>query len=275
MKHPVLFAALGLVAFGAAAQEVGNVISATPVIQQVAVPRQHCAPGMVQAQPYTSGMGGLAGGITGAALGSAVGHGSGTAAAMLIGTIGGALLGNGIEANNMRAQQAAVPNCTTENTIENRTVGYDVVYEYAGRRYATRLPYDPGPTVRLQVTPVGQGATPPVAQGIATPAPGMNGVVSAPPVQNAAPVAQAPIDAAPTVMPAPVAVAPTVLPAPVVVQGYPPAYPAPYPAAYPAYPYPAYPAYRPYYYPPVSLSLGWVFSGGHGHGHGGHRGGWR
>ncbi|GAB3774986.1 hypothetical protein GCM10028796_50290 [Ramlibacter monticola] len=256
MKHSVLFAALGLVAFGAAAQEVGNVISATPVVQQVTVPRQTCAPGMVQAQPYTSGMGGLAGGITGAALGSAVGHGSGTAAAMLIGTIGGALLGNSVEANNMRAQQAATPTCTTENTIENRTVGYDVVYEYGGRQYATRLPYDPGPTVRLQVSPVAQGSMAPSAPF--APAQGVAGTVSAPPVQGAVAVAPQPVPA-PQVLPSG---APQVLAAPVVVQPY-PAYPA---AAYPpAYPYPVYPAYRPYYYPPVGVSLGFVFSG-HGHG---------
>jgi uncharacterized protein YcfJ len=237
MKHSILFAALGLVAFGAAAQEVGNVISAVPVVQQVAVPRQNCVQGMVQAQPYTSGMGGLAGGIAGAAIGSTIGGGSGTAAAMVLGTIGGALLGNSVEANNMRAQQAMVPTCTTETSYENRTVGYDVTYDYAGRQYSVRMPYDPGPTLRLQVTPMAQGAVP---------APGISGTVSAPPVQAAqvqvAPVQMAPVQVAPVVV-------------------------APY-AAYPAYPaYP--PAYYAPYYPPVSLSLGFVFRGGHRHG--GHR----
>jgi uncharacterized protein YcfJ len=227
MKHTLLFAALGLVGFGAAAQEVGNVISSHPVVQQVAVPRQNCAPAYVQAPPQTSGMGGLAGAIAGAAIGSQIGGGAGTAAAMIAGTVGGALLGNNVEANNMRAQQAMVPNCITENTIENRTVGYDVTYEYGGRQYTTRMPYDPGSTIRLSVTPVAQGAvTAPPVQGIAA-APGT--VVAA---------------AAPTmVVPA----------APVVVQPYP---------VYPAYPYPVY---RPYY-PPIGLSLGFVFRGG-GHHH--------
>jgi uncharacterized protein YcfJ len=235
MKHPILFAALGLVAFGAAAQEVGNVISSVPVIQQVAIPRQNCVQGMVQAQPYTSGMGGLAGGIAGAAIGSTIGHGTGTAAAMQVGTVGGAILGNNVEANNMRAQQAMVPTCTTETSYENRTVGYDVTYEYAGRQYAVRMPYDPGPTVRLQVTPIAQGS------------PEGGGSVAAPPVYAA------PVQVAPAVIAAPVVVAP--------YAGY-PAYPA-----YPAYPPPVY--YRPWY-PPVSLSLGFAFRGGHHH-HGGHR----
>jgi len=243
MKHTLIFAALGLAALGAGAQEVGRVISSQPVIQQVAVPRQNCVPGMVQGPGQTSGMGGLAGAITGAAIGSQIGGGAGTAAAMLIGSVGGALLGNNIESDNLRAQQAAVPTCTTETSYENRTVGYDVTYEYAGQQYTTRLPYDPGPSIRLQVTPMAQGGS--------FPAPGIGGTVSAPPVQGVASV------------PAPVvAAAPVYVPAPVVVQPYP---------AYPAYPYPVY---RPYYYPPVSLSLGFVFRGGHGHRHGGHRG-WR
>jgi hypothetical protein len=178
-------------------------------------------------------MGGLTGALIGGGIGSQIGGGNGAIAAGLIGAVGGALLGNNVEANNMRAQQAAVPTCTTETTYENRTVGYDVTYEYAGQQYTTRMPYDPGATVRLQVSPVAQGAMP---------APGINGAVSAPPMQGVAPA---------VVTSAPVLVAAQ----PVYVQPYP---------VYPAYPYPAY---RPYYYPPVSLSLGFVFRGGHG----GHR----
>jgi uncharacterized protein YcfJ len=247
MKQHVLFAALGLVAFGAAAQEVGNVISSVPVVQQVAVPRQNCVQGMVQAQPYTSGMGGLAGGIAGAAIGSAIGSGTGTAAAMVLGTIGGAILGNNVEADNMRAQQAMVPTCTTETFYENRTVGYDVTYEYAGRQYAVRMPHDPGSTVRLQVTPMVQGALG---------SPEIGGTVGAPPLQ-AAPAQVAPVQVAP---------APMVMAAPMVVAPY-----ATYPA-YPAYPPPVY--YRPWY-PPISLSLGFGFRGGHRHHHGGGHRRWR
>jgi uncharacterized protein YcfJ len=33
--------------------------------------------------------------------------------------------------------------------VERRLDGYDVVYQYEGRRYRTRLPYDPGPTLDL------------------------------------------------------------------------------------------------------------------------------
>jgi uncharacterized protein YcfJ len=238
MKHTLLFAALGLAAFGAAAQEVGNVISSVPGIQQVAVPRTNCAPAAVQAQPQTSGFGGLASAVTGAGIGSAIGAGNGTAAAVLLGAVGGAILGNNIEANNIRAQQAATAVCATETSYENRTVAYNVTYEYAGRQYTVQMPYDPGPTVRLSVTPVAQGAVAPSGGGV------VGGVVTAPPVQAAVPVQGVPqVQAA-------------VVPAPVVV--------APYPA-YPAYPYPVYPAYRPF---PIGVSIGFVgVFGGHRHHH--------
>ena len=36
---------------------------------------------------------------------------------------------------------------------ETRVVGYQVVYEYAGKRYSTELKRDPGAMVRLQVVP--------------------------------------------------------------------------------------------------------------------------
>src|SRR4051812_36719843 len=76
MKHSILFTALGLVALGAAAQEVGTVISSTPIVQQVAVPRQVCNNAVYPAQP-TTGAGGVIGALTGAGIGNAIGHGMG------------------------------------------------------------------------------------------------------------------------------------------------------------------------------------------------------
>jgi len=47
----------------------------------------------------TSGGGAVAGGVIGGVVGNQIGHGSGRAAATALGVIGGALLGNNIEAN--------------------------------------------------------------------------------------------------------------------------------------------------------------------------------
>lgn len=243
MKKAVLFSAIGALAAwttGATAQEVGRVISSTPVIQQVAVPRQVCNHQPMVVQQPNSGGGAALGMIAGGLVGNTIGHGSGRAAATLIGALGGAAVGNSIEGSANQVQ--TVPNCTTQTSYENRTVAYNVVYEYAGKEFSVQMPYDPGPTVRVQVTPMAMNES---QQPAAT-------TVEAEPRTAAPGTAVGVIVGQPTVVG--------------------PAYPATYPAAYPVYPvaYPAYPAYyypRPYFYPPIGLSLGFSFSGHRHHRH--------
>ena len=243
-------------------QDMGRVLSSTPVVSQVGVPRQVCTNNSVPVQSQKSGAGALMGGLAGGAIGKAVGGGGGRAAATVLGIFGGAILGDRIEGGG-QTQYQTVQNCTSQTFYENRTTSYNVVYEYAGKQYAVQMPNDPGPYVRLQITPVGatqyqspqfQGAPQPQAA-----LPGNSPYVqqdSAAPmlINSAAPV---PTYSAPTVQtyqqmaPQPVYVAPA---------------PAVYPVVYQA-PYPAYYA-RPYY-PPIgiSLNLGWS-NGNHGHRHG-------
>ena len=33
-------------------------------------------------------------------------------------------------------------------------MGYNMVYEFAGKQYTVQLPKDPGPTIKLQITPI-------------------------------------------------------------------------------------------------------------------------
>ena len=154
-KSILVLSALVAVATGASAQEQGRVLSATPVVQQVAIPQQVCGNETVYSGNRTSGAGAVMGAIAGGAAGNAIGKGSGRAAATAIGVIGGAVLGNHIEGNG-QPQYENVQRCTTETYYENRTVGYDVVYEYAGRQYTTRTQTDPGRWIALSVQPTGQ-----------------------------------------------------------------------------------------------------------------------
>ena len=131
----------------AQAQEIGQVLSRVPVYQQVAVPRQTCAQTVTPNAP-TSGAGAVSGALTGAVLGTIIGEGRGAGA--LIGAVGGAVVGDKMESN---ANSQPVTTCTTQTTMENRLVGYTVVYEYAGKTYTVQLPQDPGPTIALQITP--------------------------------------------------------------------------------------------------------------------------
>jgi uncharacterized protein YcfJ len=232
MKKTILFTSIGMLSAlssVAGAQEIGRVLSSTPVIQQVAVPRQVCSNQPMVVQQPNSGAGTVIGGLAGGAIGNQIGHGDGRAAATILGVVGGALLGNRIESNNNAAQVQNFQNCTTQTSYENRTVGYNVAYEYGGRQYNVQMPNDPGPTIRVQVTPMGAAAGNMAENYAPSEAPG---VIVAPPVGQ--PIAQ--IVAVP--------------------QGvYPAVYPAPYPAYYGS----------PYYYPPIGLSLGFGFSSGRHH----------
>jgi hypothetical protein len=143
-----------------------------------------------------------------------------------VGVVAGAAVGDNLERRGDYPQQAMAQQCGTQTTYENRTVAYNVQYEYAGKQYTVQMPYDPGPTIRLQVSPMTANDTgaPQTAQSVQ----GTQGDM----VASAAPVY---VQQTPTVV-------------------------------YPAYAYPAYPAYyaRPYYaYPPVSFSIGYVYHGGH------------
>jgi uncharacterized protein YcfJ len=151
MKKIAITTLLTLCAVTAFAQEQGRVLSATPIVQQVGIPQQVCGNETVYSGSRNSGAGAVMGAIAGGAAGNAIGKGNGRAAATAIGVIGGALLGNQIEGSQPQYQN--VQRCTTETYYENRTVGYNVVYEYAGRQYTTRTQTDPGAWIPVSVQP--------------------------------------------------------------------------------------------------------------------------
>lgn len=159
MKRTILFSLLALGAASSFSQEMGRVISSTPVTQQVAVPRQVCTTEQVMQPGNKSGAGALVGAIAGGAIGNSIGHGNGRAAATAIGLLGGAIVGDRIESGGP-GQVQNVQRCSTQTYYENRTVSYNVVYEYGGKQYSVQMASDPGPFVRLQVTPIGSTQAP-------------------------------------------------------------------------------------------------------------------
>jgi len=120
-----IFATLGLGTLAAAmAQDVGQVLSSTPVVQQVVVPRRVCTSEQVMVQQSNSGVGSLIGAIAGGALGNSVGgHGAERAAATAIGAIGGAVIGDRVEGSGGERAQV-VERCRIQNFSEIRNVGY-------------------------------------------------------------------------------------------------------------------------------------------------------
>lgn len=234
MKNLLLLSAATLASGLSMAQEVGRVISATPVVQQVNSPRQVCATEPVAVQRPRSGAGALMGAIAGGAMGNAIGGGMGTVAATMLGIVGGAAIGDNLE-GGQTAQVQNAQHCTTQNYVENRPVAYNVVYEFGGKQYSVQMPNDPGPTVQLQVSPV--GSNPQRAQ-VADNATYSQPVYSQP--TYAQPVYSQPVYTQPTY----------VVAAPPVYSSY----------------------YQPNYVVPFALGLGFGYLGGYG-GHG--RGHWR
>jgi uncharacterized protein YcfJ len=234
--------AAGMAAVPASATDIlARVISSTPVVQQVAVPRQVCSNQAVVTQAPKSGAGALMGALAGGAAGNAIGDGGGRALATVIGLVGGAMIGDRIEGPNSQVQN--VQQCTTQTYYENRPSHYNVVYEYQGTQYNVQMANDPGPYVRLQVTPV--GAMTPAPQTVL-------------PAQPQTYIQPAPVQPAYTVQPAYIQQSTTYV------------QPAVYPAYY-AQPYYAQPYYARPYYPPIGLSLNFGYSrisgGGHHHRH--------
>jgi uncharacterized protein YcfJ len=151
----LVFAATALCASGILlAQDMGRVISSTPVLQQMGVPRQVCTTEEIEVQPPKTGAGATLGAIAGGALGSAAGNGPGRAAATVLGVIGGAMVGDRIE-GNPDPQVQTVQRCGMQTFFENRAVAYNVVYEYAGKQYSVQMPNDPGHSIALQIAPAG------------------------------------------------------------------------------------------------------------------------
>lgn len=163
-----------------AAQDEGLVISTTPVVQKVAVPRQVCTSEQVAVQQPKRGAGAAIGAVAGGIVGNAAGHGSG--AATVLGAIGGAVIGDRIE-EAPPAEVREVQRCGTQTFYENRTVAYDVEYEYANKRYRVQMPYDPGQTIALRVSPadLGEPGAPPPQPIVTVPAEPARVVVVPPP----------------------------------------------------------------------------------------------
>jgi len=139
---------------------MAQVLSSTPVLQQLTVSRPVCHNVTVATPAPPSGTGALVGAWVGGVLGHAIGHNGPRAATTVMGAAIGAAVGSQVAAGPATAQQ--VQQCETQTHLEYRVTGFNVVYEYAGRRYTTHRPEDPGATLRVQVSPLTDAAEPTV-----------------------------------------------------------------------------------------------------------------
>lgn len=146
--------------------DYAEVISARPIYTDVRVnqPRQECYDErVVYDDGYyrghgDEGVGALLGAVVGGVVGNRFGHGGGRVATTAVGAVIGASAGASIGRNNGGGYRSAPSygyeqRCTTVNDyqVEQRVDGYDVAYRYHGHIYNTRLPYDPGDRLAVNV----------------------------------------------------------------------------------------------------------------------------
>lgn len=146
-----------------AVYDYARVVSVKPVFRYVTVttPVRECWEDVehytIDERPARVAGGTLFGAIVGGVVGHQFGSGSGNDAATVAGTLIGAAMGN--TAAKRRAAYEPVTysrpvrRCETNyrSHKEERIDGYDVIYKYHGRKYATRTPYDPGKRIRIRV----------------------------------------------------------------------------------------------------------------------------
>lgn len=161
--------------------DYAQVLSAQPIYSEVRVnqPRQECYDERVvyrdavqdnyrnnyDASAADRTIGTVVGGLIGGAIGNQFSRGSGRQIATAIGAVVGADIGrnavnntygrdDGYQGGRAVEQVAYEPRCRTINDVryEQRVQGYDVTYRYNGQVYNTRMPYDPGARLPVQVS---------------------------------------------------------------------------------------------------------------------------
>jgi uncharacterized protein YcfJ len=140
-------------------EAVANVVGVTPVTEQVNRPTQQCWTEMQQvtqaAPAQRNYLGAIIGGVAGGLLGAQVGRGNGQIAGAAVGAGVGALTGDAVANRNSAAGTVTtttpVQRCRQVDNIQTVTTGFMVTYEYDGQRFSTRLPYNPGNQLRVNV----------------------------------------------------------------------------------------------------------------------------
>lgn len=135
-----------------------KVLASTPVYETINEPRQECWTETVGYETRTHREGGAGGAVLGAIagglIGSTVGKGDGRVAAAAVGAATGAVVGDRVQQRGTRYESVPqqVERCQTHDNFREVIAGYDVRYRFDGREYVTRLPYDPGRWLTLNVS---------------------------------------------------------------------------------------------------------------------------
>jgi uncharacterized protein YcfJ len=146
--------------------EYAQVLEVRPIYREVKIstPIRECWEEPVyhtRSQPHKSASGMLVGGLLGGIIGHQFGSGRGNKVATAAGTLIGASIGHDAVNGHVQPEKTLAgyeERCKTRHRVSYEEVldGYDVSYEYRGRRYRIEMPYDPGEHIimRIQFAPV-------------------------------------------------------------------------------------------------------------------------
>lgn len=159
----VAVGALAVTAVGAVAgysvlkkDDYAEVVSVTPAMKTVRVPREDCRDQVVTRPKETKDPNQIAGTIAGAVVGGVIGHQIGDGRGQDIATVGGAVAGgyagNKIQENvqSKRVTQTTERVCNTVVDRKQEQVGYDVIYRLDGKEHSIRMDHDPGKKIPLE-----------------------------------------------------------------------------------------------------------------------------
>lgn len=145
-----------------AVYDYARVVSVTPAIRYVTVttPVKECWEDVENYSVRNRQPGRAGKTLFGAILGGVIGHQFGSGRGNDAATIAGSLIGAGVAANSndrrgygTNEYSRPVTRCETnyQTHQEERIDGYDVIYKYHGRKYATRTPFNPGKKLKIRV----------------------------------------------------------------------------------------------------------------------------
>ena len=154
-----LLGAAALPAYADSFSEWAPVVRVTPVYAHVSDPRQQCWVERVTQNEYVDArgvpLGAIVGGITGGVIGNQIGGGNGRDAAAIGGAVAGAAIGDAIDREragiDVMPVTREVERCRTVDVGNDVVQGYDVTYRYRNRDFTTRMAYDPGQRVQVNV----------------------------------------------------------------------------------------------------------------------------
>ncbi len=136
--------------------EHADVVFVKPLTEQVATPREQCENVVVTRQKPVKDQyrvaGTIIGAVGGALAGDALGGKGHNTGEKVAGAVVGGYAGNQVQANMQSGDtyQATERRCDTVHDLSERTVAYEVTYEFEGERSVVVMDYDPGDSIPIR-----------------------------------------------------------------------------------------------------------------------------